>query len=69
MKLVQMKLSEKDLERVEVLKQLIGEQNRTKVVMTALELAEIVFKNMKSGNKIAIEHPDSQKEYIRIMST
>lgn len=69
MKLEQVKLREKDLERVEVLKKMIGETNRTRVVITALELAELVVKNMKNGNQIAIEHPDHQKEYIRITWT
>lgn len=66
MQLVQMKLSNKDLERVEVLKQLTGETNRTQIVMTVLELAELVIKNMKNGNNIAIEHPNQRKEYIRM---
>lgn len=69
LKLEQVKLGAKDLERVEVLKKMIGETNRTRVVITALELAELVVKNMKNGNQIAIEHPDNQKEYIRITGT
>lgn len=66
LELEQVRLGEKDLERVEVLKKMTGETDRTRVVMTALELAELVVKNMKSGSQIAIEHPDHQKEYIRI---
>ncbi len=60
------KLSKKDLERVEVLKKLTGETNQHRIVMTALELTELILINMKQGNQIAIEHPDQRKEYIRI---
>ncbi len=65
----QILLSHEDLQRIKVLSQLTGETSSARVVMTALELAELVIKNMKEGNKIAIEHPDQQKEYIRITDT
>ncbi len=65
----QILLSHEDLQRIKVLSQLTGETSSARVVMTALELAELVIKNMKEGNKIAIEHPDQQKEYIRMTDT
>ena len=65
--LVQMKLGEKDLERIDNIKNLTGETNRTRIVTTAIELADMVISNLKKKGKVVIEHPDGSKETIKLV--
>ena len=65
--LVQMKLGEKDLQRIEHIKNLTGETNRTRIVTTAIELADMVISNLKNKGKVVIEHPDGSKETVKLV--
>jgi hypothetical protein len=65
--LVQMKLSEKTLEKVEKLKEMLGEDNRTKIVSESITLYLEIAKALKQGAKVVIENKDGSREKLRLV--
>ena len=62
--LVQMKLSEKTIERVEELKKLLDEENRTQLVSEGISLYLEIAKALKNGAKVVIENKDGTREKL-----
>ncbi len=63
-KLVQMRLQQKTLDRVQHLTDLMGTQNRTQIVSASLQIAESLLNDVKGGSKIYVERPDGTKELL-----
>ena len=67
-KLVQMKLKDKTLERIESLKDLTEIDNRTQLIAASIELTEELIKAIKNGSKIYIEDESgTKKEKLKII--
>jgi hypothetical protein len=62
--LIQMKLNESTIQKVEELKKIMSEENRTQLVSEGISLYLEIAKAVKSGAKILIENKDGSKERL-----
>ena len=69
LKKVSMNLSVKSIDNIDELSSLIGENNRTRVVSSALEIAKAIFKQVKSGKHIIIRNDDGSEQEINFIIT
>jgi len=65
--LVQMRLLPKTMERLKNLQKLTKTDNRTQLVSTSIQLAELIIENIEKGGKVYIETPDGEKEQIKVV--
>ncbi len=61
---VSMNLSERTINNVEDLSKIIGENNRTRVVSSAIELAKTILSQVKDGKKIIIKDSNGNEQEI-----
>ena len=66
-KLVQMRLQPKTLERLTRLSELTHTTNKTQIISTALQLAEVILKSQATGGKIIIEKQDGTREALQVI--
>jgi hypothetical protein len=66
-KLVQMRLQRKTLERITKLSRLINSENRTQLIVTCLEISDVIISSITSGGKIYIESKDGTREQLKII--
>ena len=64
---VQMRLLPRTMERISNLVNLTGITNRTQIIATCIEIAEVILSAIKSGGKIYIERKDGTKELLKIV--
>ncbi len=63
---ITMKLSDKTIERVERIKAITQETNRTRIIATGIELLDFMIKELNLGGKIIIRKRDGNEETILI---
>ena len=63
---VTMNLSETTLNRVEYIKAISGQKNRTRIVAAGVELLKECIKARERGARIVIEEQDGSKQSINI---
>lgn len=63
-KLVQMRLSERTLNKVEELKKVLHEENRTKLVSEGISIYLELAKAYKAGGKVYIENSNGSRERL-----
>jgi hypothetical protein len=61
---VSMNLSERTINNVEDLSKLIGEQNRTRVVASAVEVAKTILSQLNDGKKLILKDKDGNEQEI-----
>lgn len=66
-KLVQMRFQPKTMDRIEHLRELTENDNRTQIISSSIQLTEELLSSIKDGAKIYIEKPDGTKETIKIV--
>ncbi|HEU4495421.1 MAG TPA: hypothetical protein VFR70_00040 [Flavobacterium sp.] len=67
-KLVQMRLQEKTLEKLQNLSKLTDTSNKTQLISSSIQLTEELVKSMvKDHAKVYIEMPNGQKQLIKII--
>jgi DNA-binding NarL/FixJ family response regulator len=66
-KLVQMRFQPKTMDRIERLRELTENDNRTQIISSSIQLTEELLSSIKDGAKIYIEKPDGTKETIKIV--
>lgn len=64
LKKVSMSLSIKSIDNVNELSSLLRENNRTRVVSTALEIAKIILKQVKSGKHIIVRDENDKEQEL-----
>jgi hypothetical protein len=62
--LIQMKLNESTINKVEELKKIFGEDNRTQLVAEGISVYLELARAMKDGSKILLEKRDGTKERL-----
>jgi hypothetical protein len=62
--LIQMKLNESTIWKVEELKEIFGEDNRTQLVAEGISVYLELAKAMKGGSKIVLEKKDGTRERL-----
>jgi hypothetical protein len=65
--LIQMRFLPETMQRLEDLRELTGVDNRTQIVSTAIQLAEIVIKSINKGGNVYIEAANGEMERIRFV--
>jgi hypothetical protein len=65
--LVQMKLSDKTLKRVEALKEITGVDNRTAIVAQSIGLYHDMLESLRNGDRIIIERKNGDREVLRLV--
>jgi hypothetical protein len=65
--LVQMKLSQKTIARVEALKKITGIDNRTAIVAQSLGFYLDILSSIKNGDKVIIERKNGDKEILKFV--
>lgn len=62
--LVQMKLNPCTMEKINELKELIGEDNRTTLTANAIAIYHELAKSVRSGGKVYIKNPDGSRDRL-----
>ena len=65
--LVQMRLQPRTIAKINHLVELTGITNKTQLIATSLDLAEIIIANVKNGGNDYIEKKDGTKELLKIV--
>jgi hypothetical protein len=65
--LVQMRLLPKTMDRLSNLQKLTKTDNRTQIISTAIQLAELVIDSIEKGGNVYIQSPDGKIELVRIV--
>jgi metal-responsive CopG/Arc/MetJ family transcriptional regulator len=69
MKKVSMNFSERTLNNVDILSQMIGESNRTRVISSALEIAKTILEQKNNGKQIIIRSDEGYEQTINFIFT
>lgn len=64
---VNMNLSERSLDNVSQLSDMIDEKNRTRVIASALEIAKAILKSVKNGKHIIIRDEDGSEQEMNFI--
>jgi hypothetical protein len=64
---VNMKLSKRSLDNVSQLSEIIGDKNRTRVIASALEIANAIMKSVKSGKHIILRDEDGSEQEMKFI--
>ena len=64
---VTMKLSEKTVDRVERIKSITQEKNRTRIMATGVEVLELLINETNKGTIIMLEKKDGSREKLNIV--
>jgi hypothetical protein len=64
---VSMILSGKSLETASTLGEIIGEESRTRVVSSALEIAKEIMKQVKEGKHLVLKGDDGSEQELKII--
>jgi len=67
LKLVSMKLTGSTISKIENIKNIINEDNRTQIVATSINLLNQLLIDIQNGGKVYIEKKDGTKEIIRFI--
>jgi len=67
LKLVSMKLTGSTISKIENIKNIINEDNRTQIVATSINLLNQLLNDIQNGGKVYIEKKDGTKEIIRFI--
>lgn len=65
-KLVQMNIRQPTLNKISVLQDTLGANNRTDAVKAAIDVAEIVARAIKNGGRVVIEEKDGSRSKLVI---
>jgi hypothetical protein len=69
MKKVSMNFSERTLNNVDILSQMIGESNRTRVISSSIEIAKTILEQKNSGKQIVIRSEEGYEQTINFIFT
>ena len=63
---VTMRLSERDVERVEHLQEILRTPNQASAVRTAVDISHTLAQRVKQGGTLLIRNPDGRMEQVAI---
>jgi hypothetical protein len=66
---VSMNLSYKSMANIEELRVLIEEDNRTRIVSSALEISKEILKQVKNGRRIILRNKDGSEQEMNFIIT
>jgi metal-responsive CopG/Arc/MetJ family transcriptional regulator len=69
MKKVSINFSERTLNNVDILSQMIGESNRTRVISSSIEIAKTILEQKNSGKQIVIRSEEGYEQTINFIFT
>jgi translation elongation factor EF-Tu-like GTPase len=64
---VTMRMSDNTIERIEVIRNISGETNRTRIVACSIESFKYLLEETKKGSKIIFEKKDGTKESVNFI--
>jgi hypothetical protein len=64
---VQMDLDKRTMDSIEHLKELTGINNRTRLVVSSIQLTELITEIMVKKGKVILEHQDGSKETLKFL--